>query len=101
MAALTPILSISRLPSWNFRRPAWLVVMTYQSDSNTNRRNNKIDDIFCTSWIVGGGVGIAIVIAVFAFISTGDNPDLSLPRANTAGAALVSSELAPLTPASR
>jgi hypothetical protein len=61
--------------------------MTYQGEPNTNRRSNKIDDTFYTSWIVGGGVAIAIVTAVFAFISAGDNPDLSLPR-GTIGAPL-------------
>jgi hypothetical protein len=30
--------------------------MTYQSEPNTNRRSNKIDDAFYTSWIVSAGV---------------------------------------------
>jgi hypothetical protein len=54
--------------------------MTYLSDPKTNRRNNKIDDTFYTSWIVAGGVAIAIVVAVRAFVSAGVNPDLSLPQ---------------------
>ena len=54
--------------------------MTYQSERNINRRSNRIDDTLYTSWIVGGGVAIAIVVAVFAFVSFGNNPDLTLPQ---------------------
>ena len=74
--------------------------MTYESDPNVNRRNNKIDDTFYTRWIIGGGIGIAIVIAVLAILSTGENPDY-LPRTNTAAPALAGSQLAPLTHGSR
>ena len=57
--------------------------MTYQSDANTNRRSDKSDDTFYTSWIIGGGVVLAIVIAAVAFISTGNNPDRDLPQITT------------------
>jgi hypothetical protein len=54
--------------------------MTYQSDPNTNRRTNRTDETFYTTWIIRGGVGLAIIVAVFAFMSTGDNTGLDLPR---------------------
>jgi hypothetical protein len=57
--------------------------MTYQSDPNTNRRNDKIDDMFCTSRIIGGGVVLAIVVAAVAFLSTGNSPDHDLPQITT------------------
>ena len=74
--------------------------MTDQSDPNVNRRDNKIDDTFYTRWIIGGGIGIAIIIAVLAILSTGENPDY-LPRTNTAAPALAGSQLTPIAPASR
>ncbi len=74
--------------------------MTYQSDPNINRRNNKIDDTFYTRWIIGGGIGMAVVIVVLAILSTGENPD-RLHRVNSAAPAVAGSQLAPLTPASR
>jgi len=46
-------------------------IMTYQSDPNTNRRNDIRDDTSYTHWIIGGVVALAIVIAAAAFISTG------------------------------
>ena len=48
--------------------------MTYQSDPNTNRRNDIRDDTSYTHWIIGGVVALAIVIAAAAFISTGEQP---------------------------
>src|SRR5450759_5862049 len=52
-------------PQWNrWRR-------RYQSDPNTNRRNDIRDNSSYTHWIIGGVVGLAIVIAAAAFISTG------------------------------
>ena len=42
--------------------------MTYENELNTNRRRNISDDIKFTHWIV--------VIAVAAFTSTGNYPDL-------------------------
>ena len=57
--------------------------MTYQSDPNTNRRNDKSDDTYCTSCIMGGGVMLAIVIAAVAFLSTGSNSNRDLPQIST------------------
>jgi hypothetical protein len=50
-------------------------IMTYQSDPNSNRRNDIRDDRSYTHWIIGGVVALAIVIAAVAFISTGNYPD--------------------------
>ena len=47
--------------------------MTYQSDT-------RRDDKFYTSWIIRGGIVIAIVIAALAFISTGTYPDRDVPQ---------------------
>jgi hypothetical protein len=72
--------------------------MTYQSDANKNRRSNRSDDIFYTSWIIGGGVVLAIVIAAVAFISTGNKPDHDLPQITTtvpAPASTTGSDIAP------
>jgi hypothetical protein len=41
--------------------------MTYQSET----RRDKRDDKFYISWIIRGGIVLAIVIAVLPFISTG------------------------------
>jgi cytochrome c-type biogenesis protein CcmH/NrfG len=54
--------------------------MTDQSDV----RRDKRDDKFYTSWIIRGGVVLALVIAVLAFISMGNYPDLDLPQITTA-----------------
>ena len=71
------------VPTWNFGHPVTLTAMTYQSDANTNRRSNRSDDIFYTSWIIGGGIVLAIVIGAVAFISTGNKPDHDLPQITT------------------
>ena len=47
--------------------------MTYQSDT-------RRDDKFYTSWIIRGGIVLAIVIAALAFISTGTYPDRDVPQ---------------------
>jgi hypothetical protein len=50
--------------------------MTYENELNTNRRRNISDDIKFTHWIVVGAIALAMVIAVAAFTSTGNYPDL-------------------------
>jgi hypothetical protein len=50
--------------------------MTYQNELDTNRRSNIGDDIYFTHWIIIGAVSLAIVIAVAAFTSTGNYPDV-------------------------
>jgi hypothetical protein len=57
--------------------------MTYQNDPNTNRRSDISDDNFYTSWIVGGGIVFAVVIAAIAFVSTGNKPNHDLPQITT------------------
>jgi hypothetical protein len=52
--------------------------MTYENELNTNRRSNIRDDIKFTHWIIVGAVALAIVIAVAAFTSTGNYPDVPL-----------------------
>ena len=47
--------------------------MTYQSDT-------RRDDKFYTSWIIRGGIVLAIVIAALAFTSTGNYPDRGVPQ---------------------
>ena len=59
--------------------------MIDQSDPRTDKR----DDRFYTSWIVRGGIVLALVIAVLAFISTGNYPDLDLPQIPTTAPASV------------
>jgi hypothetical protein len=54
--------------------------MTYQSDPDTNRRSDKSDDAYCTSYMMGWCVVLAIVIAAAAFLSTGNNSDYDLPQ---------------------
>jgi hypothetical protein len=80
-------------------------IMTYQSDPNTNRRNDIRDDTSYTHWIIGGVVALAIVIAAAAFISTGNDPDqpqttttvpAPAPSPSTTG-----SDTAPPAPANR
>ena len=53
--------------------------MTYQSDT----RRDKRDDKFYTSWIIRGGIVLAIVIAALAFISTGTYPNRDAPQITT------------------
>ena len=53
-----------------------LTIMTYQSDA----RRDKRDDKFYTSWIIRGGIVLAIVIAALAFTSTGNYPDRDVPQ---------------------
>ena len=65
--------------------------MTYQGDPNTNRRSDRSDDTYCTACIVSWGVGLAIVIAAVAFLSTGSNSNHDLPQTSTAGPAPASS----------
>lgn len=43
-----------------------LTTMTYQSDA----RRDKRDDKFYISWIIRGGIVLAIIIAALAFTST-------------------------------
>jgi hypothetical protein len=50
--------------------------MTYQSET----RRDKRDDKFYISWIIRGGIVLAIVIAVLAFISTGTYPTSTRPK---------------------
>ena len=52
--------------------------MTYENELNTNRRSNIRDDIKFTHWIIVGAVALAFVIAVAAFTSTGNYPDVPL-----------------------
>ena len=56
-----------------------LTTMTDQSDLRSDIR----DDKFYISWIIRGGVVLALVIAVLAFISTGSYPDLEAPQLTT------------------
>jgi cytochrome c-type biogenesis protein CcmH/NrfG len=53
--------------------------MTDQSDLRSDIR----DDKFYISWIIRGGVALALVVAVLAFISTGNYPDLEAPQITT------------------
>jgi hypothetical protein len=64
-------------------RPVTLIIMTYENDLNTNRRSDMHDDARYTTWIIGGVVTLAILIAAAAFISTGNNRDLDLPQITT------------------
>ena len=52
--------------------------MTYENELSTDRRSNISDDIKFTHRIVVGAVALAIVIAVAAFTSTGNYPDVPL-----------------------
>jgi hypothetical protein len=54
--------------------------MTDQSDLRSDIR----DDKFYISWIIRGGVALALVVAVLAFISTGNYPDREAPQITTA-----------------
>jgi len=56
--------------------PSELIIMTYQSDA----RRDKRDDKFYISWIIRGGIVLAIVIAALAFTSTGNYPDRGVPQ---------------------
>ena len=56
-----------------------LTIMTDQSEL----RRDKRDDKFYTSWIIRGGVVLALIVAVLAFISTGSYPDPDLPQITT------------------
>jgi hypothetical protein len=69
------IKTASRSAYWNLGLPGRFTAMMHQSDPNTNRRNDISDDNVYTSWIISGAVVLAIVIAVFAFISTGSMID--------------------------
>lgn len=53
--------------------------MTCQNDT----RRDKRDDRFYISWIIRGGIVLAIVIAALAFISTGTYPDRDAPQITT------------------
>ena len=53
--------------------------MTDQSDLRSDIR----DDKFYISWIIRGGIVLAIVIAALAFTSTGNYPDLDVPKITT------------------
>ena len=79
--------------------------MTYQSDPNSNRRNDIRDDRSYTHWIIGGVVALAIVIAAIAFISTGNYPDrpqtITTVRAPAPSSSTTGSDTAPPTPANR
>ena len=53
-----------------------LTTMTYKSDLRSDIR----DDNFYRSWIIGGGIVLAIVIAALAFMSTGNYLALEVPQ---------------------
>ena len=55
-----------------------LTTMTYQSDA----RRDKQEDRFYISWIIRGGIVLAIVIAALAFTST-NYPDRDVPQIAT------------------
>lgn len=55
-----------------------LTNMTYQSDA----RRDKRDDKFYISWIIRGGIVLAIIIAALAFTST-NYPDRDVPQITT------------------
>jgi hypothetical protein len=55
-----------------------LTTMTYQSDA----RRDKQEDKFYISWIIRGGIVLAIVIAALAFTST-NYPDRDVPQITT------------------
>jgi len=78
-------------------------IMTYQSDPNSNRRNDIRDDRSYTHWIIGGVVTLAIVIAAAAFTSTGNNPDepqtITAVPAPASSPSTTGSDTAPLAPA--
>ena len=57
--------------SWNVAARSELTTMTYESDI----RRDKRDDKFYISWIIRGGIVLAIVIAALAFTST-NYPDV-------------------------
>jgi hypothetical protein len=48
--------------------------------TDSDLRRDKRNDKFYISWIIRGGIVLAIVIAAFAFISTGTYPDLNVPQ---------------------
>jgi hypothetical protein len=66
------------LGTWG--RAATLTIMTYENDLNTNRRSDRHDDARYTTWIIGGVVTLAIVIAAAVFISTGNYLALEVPQ---------------------
>jgi hypothetical protein len=49
--------------------------MTYENETNKNRRRDINDDAHYRHWIIGGAVVVAIVIAAAAFLSTGNYAD--------------------------
>jgi hypothetical protein len=49
----------------------------------SNARRDKRDDKFYISWIIRGGIVLAIVTAALAFISTGTYPDRDVPQITT------------------
>jgi cytochrome c-type biogenesis protein CcmH/NrfG len=53
--------------------------MTYKSDLRSDIRN----DNFYRSWIIGGGIVLAIVIAALVFMSTGNYLALEVPQKTT------------------
>jgi hypothetical protein len=53
--------------------------MTDQSDLRSDIR----DDKFYISWIIRGGIVLAIVIAALAFTSTRNYPELDAPQTTT------------------
>jgi hypothetical protein len=71
-------LSEDLLGTWG--RAATLTIMTYENDLNTNRRSDMHDDARYTTWIIGGVVTLAIVIAAAVFISTGNYLALEVPQ---------------------
>ena len=64
-----------------------LTTMTYKSDLRSDIR----DDNFYRSWIIGGGLALAIVIAALAFMSTGNYLALEVPQIITTAPAPASS----------
>ena len=51
--------------------------------TDSDLRRDKRNDKFYISWIIRGGIVLAIVIAAFAFISTGTYPDVDVPQTTT------------------
>src|SRR4029453_6387722 len=67
-----------------------LTTMTYKSYLRSDIR----DDNFYRSWIIGGGIVLAIVIAALAFMSTGNYLALEVPQIITTAPAPTSSTTA-------
>jgi len=53
------------------------------TDDQSELRRDKRDDKFYISWIIRGGIVLTLVIAAFAFLSTGNYPDLDRSQITT------------------